>query len=54
MTEKEVDAFLKKSRLYDVEIDLTKKQIESLKRIDFVDTTKHIEELNNRIKKIET
>lgn len=54
MTEKEVEAFLKKSRFYDVEIDLTKKQIESLKRMGFVDTTKHVEELNARIKKIET
>lgn len=54
MTEKDVEEILKKSRFYEMEIDLIKKQIESLKRMDFVDTTKHIEDLNNRIEKIET
>ena len=51
--EKEVYAFLKKSRLYEAEIDLIKKQIESLERIEFVDTKKHIEDLNIRIKKMQ-
>lgn len=53
MTNKEVDAFLKKARLYEAEIDLIKKQIESLERIEFVDTKKHIEDLNSRIKKMQ-
>ena len=51
--EKEVYAFLKKARLYEAEIDLIKKQIESLERIEFVDTKKHIEDLNSRIKKMQ-